>query len=309
MMTKDENKTVNTRRIVVMDDEENPQLLAQQTPEVPKIEIERVNRGGHHIARYFWATVAILLIILIGVFLYRYYFCLGMEVSVSPSQNIEKLENATTSETQSGIVISEENVLGVAMRLLELKNVHAEMTLVEPDPADSTVLLYNRTADYTPEGRYLGSVVIDGQVLRSDVSRLGYCAVVDGNMVIGISRFDRLKDYAEEHKGGYFRQFPLVSAGELPDRFRLHGKVERKALARMAGDRLFVVETLHRESLWDFADALREYGFIDAIYLTGGNESGFYRAADGTPYLSEKAAEYRTNKHHGIAPWLVIKKK
>ncbi len=52
----------------------------------------------------------------------------------------------------------------------------------------------------------------------------------------------------------------------------------------------------------DFADALREYGFIDAIYLIGGNESGFYRASDGTPHFSEKAAEYRTDKHHGIAP-------
>ncbi len=32
----------------------------------------------------------------------------------------------------------------------------------------------------------------------------------------------------------------------------------------------------------DFADALREYGFIDAIYLTGGsNEDTFYRDLNG----------------------------
>ena len=26
----------------------------------------------------------------------------------------------------------------------------------------------------------------------------------------------------------------------------------------------------YKETLWDFADAFREYGFIDAIYITGG---------------------------------------
>lgn len=63
------------------------------------------------------------------------------------------------------------------------------------------------------------------------------------------------------------------------------------------------------ETLWDFADALREYGYVDAIYLTGGNKSGYYRAADGTAYFTEEAARYRKDKHHGVAPWLVIRKR
>lgn len=70
-----------------------------------------------------------------------------------------------------------------------------------------------------------------------------------------------------------------------------------------------IIETPHPETLWDFADALREYGYVDAIYLTGGNESGFYRAPDGTAYFTEKAAKYRTNKHHGVALWLVLRKR
>ncbi len=70
-----------------------------------------------------------------------------------------------------------------------------------------------------------------------------------------------------------------------------------------------IIETPHSETLWDFADALREYGYVDAVYLTGGNESGFYRAPDGTPYFTEKAVKYRTDKHHGVAPWLVLRKR
>lgn len=168
--------------------------------------------------------------------------------------------------------------------------------------------MYTRTADYTITGKYLGSLVIDGDEKQKDVTRLGYCAIKSGNMVIGVSRFDDMREHMIDCDGSYFRQFLLVSNGELPSpRFNLHGKVERKAIARTTDDRLCVVETRHPETLWDFADALREYGYIDAICLTGGNESDFYRAPDGIVYFTEKAAQYRTDKHHGVAPWLVVR--
>lgn len=127
--------------------------------------------------------------------------------------------------------------------------------------------------------------------------------------VEAFSRFDDMCEHMKERDGSYFRQFVLVSNGELPQRFFLHGKVERKALARTADDRLCIIATRHPETLWDFANALREYGYVDAVYLTGGNESGFYRAPDGTAYFTEKAAKYRTDKHHGVAPWLVLRKR
>ena len=139
------------------------------------------------------------------------------------------------------------------------------------------------------------------------MSRLGYCAIERGNLVIVISRFDDMRKHMIERDGSYFRQFMLLSNGELPQRFYLHGKVERKALARTADDHLCVIATCHPETLWDFADALREYGYVDAIYLTGGNDSGFYRAPDGTAYFTKKAAKYRTDIHHGVAPWLVFR--
>ena len=40
-------------------------------------------------------------------------------------------------------------------------------------------------------------------------------------------------------------------------------------LKRKYGQRMCMFfATRHKETLWDFADALREYGFIDAIYIT-----------------------------------------
>ena len=261
--------------------------------------------------RLLWlvATVAIVLGCYHGIRLYNYYYNIGVSISVSPKDNIKKLDGMKAQGGPSEVVQRKDSVLGVALNIYELHNVKAEMTLAEPDTADHTVLMYTRTADYTTTGKYLGSLVIDGEEKQGDVSRLGYCAVACGNMVIGVSRFDDMKEHMADRDGSYFRQFVLVSNGELPQRFFLHGKVERKALARTADDRLCIVETCHPETLWGFADALREYGYVDAVYLTGGNESGFYRAPDGKPHFTEKAAAYRTDKHHGVAPWLVLKKR
>ena len=282
------------------DDMESPSPSAiVKKPKIPRTWAMRL--------LWFVATVVLVLACYKAIRYYSYYYHIGVSVSVSPKDNIKKLDSMKAQSDSSAVLLTTDSVLGVALNIYELHNVKAEMTLEEPDTADRSVLMYTRTADYTSTGKYLGSLVIDGEEKQSDVSRLGYCAIAGGNMVIGVSRFDDVKEYVIDHDGSYFRQFLLVSNGELPQRFFLHGKVERKALARTADDRLCIVETRHPETLWDFADALREYGYVDAIYLTGGNESGFYRAPDGTPTFTEKAAAYRTDKYHGVAPWLVLK--
>ena len=255
----------------------------------------------------------IIVVVLLGCYMairfYNYQHNIGVSVSVQPKENIKKLDAMKPDGETSEVALKTDSVLGVAINIYELHNVKAEMTLVEPDTADHSVLMYTRTADYTATGKYLGSLVIDGKEMQSDVSRLGYCAIMNGNMVIGVSRSDDVKERVIDNNGSFFRQFILVSDGELPRHFYLHGKVERKALARTADDRICIVETRYPETLWSFADALREYGYVDAIYLTGGNESGFYRSPDGTAYFTEKAAAYRNDEHHGITPWLVLKKK
>ena len=119
-----------------------------------------------------------------------------------------------------------------------------------------------------PASTYIGTLVAQGRELQSDCSRLGYMGMADGRMVIGISRSEAVKDYVLEHGGSFFRQFILVSNNTIPSSFFLHGKVERRAIGRM-GNTLYYIATRHKETMWDFADALREYGFIDAIYITG----------------------------------------
>ncbi len=163
--------------------------------------------------------------------------------------------------------------------------------------------------DFPKTNHYLGSLVVNGKEIEADVSRLGYCAMANDNIVIGIARNEDVKDYVLEQGGSFFRQFILVSDGVLPSRFHLHGKVERRGLGRI-GDKLFYIETRHKETMWDFADALREYGFIDAIYITGGTDYCFYRTADGISHKIGDDTKYEDkHKGEGIVPWLVFKKR
>ena len=240
-----------------------------------------------------------------GYYFWNYYYNIGVSVSVSPEQNIEKLQRPLKKETPQ-IVMTSDSILGVAMDFYAIHGLKASIEFEEPDTADTSVFLYSRCADYTADGRYLGSLVAEGVEKQSDRSRLGYMAMADGNMVIGISRSEKVKDYVLERGGSFFRQFILVSNGMIPSRFFLHGKVERRAIGRIE-NQLYYIATRHKETLWDFADALREYGFIDAIYITGGTDYCFYRDKDAARHDIGDPADYPHEKWKGIIPWLVFR--
>ena len=186
------------------------------------------------------------------------------------------------------------------------KKLLASIEFEEPDTADASVYLYCRSADFKADSTYIGSLVVDGKEHQSDRSRLGYMAMLGGNSVIGISRSEKVKDFVQERGGFFFRQFILVSDGTIPSRFFLHGKVERRAIGRI-GDQLYFIATSHKETLWDFADALREYGFIDAIYITGGADYVFYRDKDGVRHDIGNPTDYPHEKWKGIIPRLVFR--
>ena len=240
-----------------------------------------------------------------GYYFWNYYDNIGISVSVSPEQNIEKLKMPVKKEIPE-VVMTSDSILGVAMDFYAIHGLKASIEFEEPDTADTSVFLYSRCADHTADGRYLGSLVAEGKEYQSDQTRLGYMAMADGNMVIGISRSEKVKDYVLERGGSFFRQFILVSNGTIPSRFFLHGKVERRAIGRI-DNQLYYIATRYKETLWDFADALREYGFIDAIYITGGADYIFYRNKGGVKHDIGDSANYPHTKWNGIIPWLVFR--
>lgn len=307
---------MNEKSIVVID--EKPEVVeGQGEGETPVITIETDNDLFNPKSRMPWivgtaiATVLACVVAVCGYKYYRTYINIGVPVSVTSEQNIAKLQKTTTPQTPE-VIMTSDSILGVALNFYEIKGLKAEISFAEPDTTDTDVFLYSRCADqtsYDPKtNHYIGSLVAKGKEIESDVSRLGYCAMANDNIVIGIARDEKVKDYVQEQGGNFFRQFILVSNGVLPPRFHLHGKVERRGLGRI-GDKLYYIETRHKETMWDFADALREYGFIDAIYITGGTDYCFYRTADGTTHGIGDSMKYE-DKHKGeyIVPWMVFRK-
>ena len=297
--------------------------INMQKPEVPIIIIERdeqpqskeivtkvvaPSKKQKWLKRFLALTVVGCMIVaaIAGYYFWNYYYNIGVSVSVSPEQNIEKLQKPVKKENPE-VVMTSDSILGVAMDFYAIHGLKASIEFDDPDTADTSVFLYSRCADHTADGRYLGSLVAEGVEKQNDRSRLGYMAMADGNMVIGISRSEKVKDYVLERGGSFFRQFILVSNGTIPSRFFLHGKVERRAIGRI-DNQLYYIATRHKETLWDFADALREYGFIDAIYITGGNGYVFYRDKEGIRHDLGDTSDYPHTKWKGIVPWLVFRK-
>ena len=304
----------NKKGLIIVDDDSD--IIIEQNAPISDTEdssastSERAPHPHPHkwrwIALSIFASVVFCFSVYAGWRLYNYYYNIGVPVSVTPEENIQKLA-AHNKGGKPAITLSSDSILGVALNMYRLENLQAEISLVEPDTTDMSVWMYSRSADHTSTNEYLGSLVMNGKELASDVSRLGYCAMANGNIVLGISRSDKVKDYVEERGGSFFRQFILVSDGVLPVKFHLHGKVERRALARTSDDHLYYIETRHPETLWDFADALREYGFADAIYITGGKSHSFYRTPDGKPHNIGDDAQHPHKKYQKIVPWIIFK--
>ena len=253
----------------------------------------------------FIAALCCMAAVFVGYQLWNYYYNIGVSVSVTPEQNIEKLQKPVRQEAPE-VVMTSDSILGVAMDFYAIHGLKASIEFEEPDTADTSVYLYCRSADHKADSTYIGSLVVNGEERQSDTHRLAYMAMLGGNSVIGISRSEKVKDFVQERGGSFFRQFILVSDGTIPGRFFLHGKVERRAVGRI-GDQLYYIATRHKETLWDFADALREYGFIDAIYITGGADYVFCRDKNGIRHDIGDAADYPHTKWKDIVPWLVFR--
>lgn len=309
----------NEKPIIII--EEKPDNIpGQGEGEVPTIVVERDHddvlpqtpRPSHN---WLWVIVGAVvtglccLAIYFGWRHYRNYVNIGVPVAVTSQQNIEKLQTAINEPLTPEVVKTTDSILGVSMNFYELRGLEAEISMFEPDTTDTSVYLYSRCSDYHKDFSIISSLVVAGEEIETvDGDRLGYFAGADGNYVIGIARDEAVKEYVKERRGCFFRQYILLSAGVMPRQFYLHGKVERRGIGRMPDDKLYYIETCHKETMWDFADAIREYGFVDAIYITGGYDYCYYRSADGQIHHVGNPESY-PHKNQGQIPWVIFRKK
>jgi hypothetical protein len=251
-----------------------------------------------------WAAIAlcILMLLAIGLFVARHLLHSREFVqSRYADEVIEALAQPMSGEP--GVTLIEDEAMGVRMKIYKLEGLKARMSLALPDITDTTIYLVTRSADYKLIGdrkEIIGDFVYNGKVMAESDWRAGFMAIVDGNAQIGIDRSGKLFNHIVENGGSMFRQLALISAGTRCDKqFILKGKVSRCAYARNRSGELFFIETVNPETLYGFADALIEYGFVDAVYITGGSQPDlFHRTPDSLPH-----GTYIDDKQHEFIVW------
>jgi hypothetical protein len=204
---------------------------------------------------------------------------------------------------KAGVTPMTEETMGIKLKIYRLDGLKAHFADTVPDCRDSSIYLVTRSSDYKIIGDkkvIIGDFVADGAAVEKSNWRAGFMAIVGGNAQIGIDRSNKIQKHVIKNGGSMFRQLALISAGiRCDNQLILKGKVTRCAYARDRYGNLSFVETENPETLYGFADALIEYGFIDAIYITGGKQSDlFYRTANGTAHGS-----YTDDKPHELIVW------
>ncbi|MDE7421029.1 MAG: phosphodiester glycosidase family protein [Muribaculaceae bacterium] len=314
----------DNERIIDVDDDP----VADSRPiEVPEISIEKdsgessFGNGQRMLItekkdKKFWVIV-IVVACLLGLPVLFWYFHIRSSAGADSGRNVNA-DNISAlsipySPASKGTFPKTDSLLGVIMDMYPLDGLYASLEREFPDTADRTLVMFMRSADYHPDGRSLGPLVVDGVGSDNKVtdSRDGYVAVSpSGRTVIGISSDNDVEIWARENNGDFFRQMVLLVDGELPRDFILRGKVERAAIASTVEGNLYYIVTRNKESMYDFADALREYGFVDAVYMTGGNAYSFYRDADGNSHVNSSTLDkiYKYGSRPLPQPLLVFRR-
>ena len=153
---------------------------------------------------------------------------------------------------------------------------HAEMTLHlgRISRQDTTIIYAAQAADVRADnGGIVGAFGLKGEPKAWGLSKKGFCASIDGKVTVGVAANSPLFEQATERGGYFFRQYPLVDNG-APVLNEPKGKAIRRGICDMGGT-IFMVETLTKESFYDYAQALADMGVDNAIYLVGSTAYGW----------------------------------
>lgn len=193
-------------------------------------------------------------------------------------------------EMTSGVEYTMEEVNDVSMYMFRLMDMPAELALDINEYKDSTECFIIQAADIRKDnGKFVGDFVLDGEKLASGKRKKGYCAILDGEVKIGVSEDDEMMNRCISQGGSFFRQYPLVVDGVMQKNL-VKGKSIRRALAKK-GEELYIVETELRESMLNFAEALQDFGMTNAISLVGGNKAYMHWLQEGELYENYELEE------------------
>ena len=191
---------------------------------------------------------------------------------LNKEQNI--IIHSTDSLTNSYTEIRDTTVNDIPIRMYIPHHAEMSLHLGRINRQDTTIIYAAQAADVRADnGGIVGAFVLKGEPKAWGLSKRGYCASIDGKVTIGVADNSPLFEQATERDGYFFRQYPLVDNG-TPIMNEPKGKAIRRGICDMNGQ-VFMVETLTKESFYDFAQALADMGIDNAIYLVGSTAYGW----------------------------------
>ncbi|MBP5505315.1 MAG: hypothetical protein J6X89_04340 [Bacteroidales bacterium] len=164
-------------------------------------------------------------------------------------------------------------VNGHLMALFIPHNATPRLFVGNPDDKlrQSSILAFQAADIRADNKEILGEFVLNGKQLTRGIAKRGYCAIIDGNITVGVGEKPPLLGEAIDCGGYFFRQYPLVDEGTPVDN-KPKGKTIRRALCSRQGQ-TFVAVSSGNESFHDFAQILAALGIENAIYICGGEEA------------------------------------
>lgn len=226
-----------------------------------------------------WIVIAVIAVLIIAAILIIFIRKDTPDYYFEPETEETVLSESKTlvNDTVMGYIeVLEETINDVPMYVYIPH--HAEMSLMvgSPDKSDSTIVFITQAADIRGDNKEIvGDFVLKGQKLSRGVAKTGFCAVINGDITLGVSTDTPLLQQAIDSAGYFFRQYPLVNDGVLVEN-NPKNKSIRRALAIRSG-KAIIVESRSVESFHDFSQALIDIGVTSAIYLVGTNVAyGWY---------------------------------
>lgn len=198
--------------------------------------------------------------------------------------------NNSDTKLPSCTMVSDTLIDSIRLKVITPYNTVPTLHVGTLDTSDADIVLAALAADLGyDKGKIIGAFVCEGEPLSWGGGRkLGYCAIIDGNITLGVAENSPLFEEAIESEGYFFRHYPAVDNGKMVENNPKNASF-RRALCMLNG-KVCVVATDDRVLMNDFSSALVKLGVENAIFLVGSIADGWYRTEDGSFYrLGNKA--------------------
>jgi hypothetical protein len=217
-----------------------------------------------------------------------------------PIEKVEVVEQkwlgSNVAKEREGFTEIRDTIINdIPLRIFIPHNAEMSLHIGRMDKEDKAVVYVAQAADIRADnGGIVGAFVLKGEPRAWGLSKKGFCASINGVVTVGVAENSHLFEQATEEGGYFFRQYPLVSDGQLVEN-EPKGKSIRRAICDRQGE-IFMIESGTTESFHDFAQALVDLGVDQAVYLVGSSAYGWAVDAEGNVHEFGED-NYYTGRH------------